>query len=236
MRSKQQTSLPAREAVTRTAGASRGRWRRCCRSPEHRGAETLAPPPTPTPLGAAPGTTVPGASRQLDGPLLGPEQAAELLSVKVSWVYDAVRTGRLPCLRVGRHIRFTRAMLRRPNTYARPSRRASLGQDQLDLRRPSEPDGSRAQGRPAHPVQPEYARKVAGGSYVKGRNRRGGGARWRPNPSHESVTAYVCTPKTLTAPPNSTGPLFKPMRLALRERHEPQHFVVQKFRFAWVKF
>jgi excisionase family DNA binding protein len=53
----------------------------------------------------------PGASRRLDGPLLRPDQAAELLAVKTSWVYDAVRTGRLPCLRVGRHIRFTRAML-----------------------------------------------------------------------------------------------------------------------------
>jgi excisionase family DNA binding protein len=49
--------------------------------------------------------------RLLDGPLLRPEQAAELLSVKTSWVYDAVRTGQLPCLRVGRHIRFTRSML-----------------------------------------------------------------------------------------------------------------------------
>jgi excisionase family DNA binding protein len=43
--------------------------------------------------------------------LLRPEEAAKLLSVKTSWVYEAVRTGRLPCLRVGRHIRFTRAML-----------------------------------------------------------------------------------------------------------------------------
>lgn len=49
--------------------------------------------------------------RPLDGPLLRPEEAAALLSVKVSWVYDAVRTGKLPCIRVGRHIRFTRAML-----------------------------------------------------------------------------------------------------------------------------
>jgi excisionase family DNA binding protein len=49
--------------------------------------------------------------RPLDGPLLRPEEAAALLSVKVSWVYDAVRTGKLPCLRVGRHIRFTRGML-----------------------------------------------------------------------------------------------------------------------------
>jgi excisionase family DNA binding protein len=46
----------------------------------------------------------PGASRRLDGPLLRPEHPAELLNVKTSWVYDAVRTGRLPCLRVGRHI------------------------------------------------------------------------------------------------------------------------------------
>ncbi|HMH48418.1 MAG TPA: helix-turn-helix domain-containing protein [Solirubrobacteraceae bacterium] len=31
-------------------------------------------------------------------------------SVKTSWVYEAVRAGRVPCLRVGRHIRFTRGM------------------------------------------------------------------------------------------------------------------------------
>jgi len=54
----------------------------------------------------------PAASpRQLDGPLLRPEQAAALLAVKTSWIYDAVRTGRLPCIRVGRHIRFTHTML-----------------------------------------------------------------------------------------------------------------------------
>jgi excisionase family DNA binding protein len=50
-------------------------------------------------------------SVRLDGPLLRPEEAASLLSVKTSWVYDAVRTGKLPCLRVGRHVRFTRRML-----------------------------------------------------------------------------------------------------------------------------
>jgi excisionase family DNA binding protein len=49
--------------------------------------------------------------RPLDGPLLTPTQAAALLSVKTSWIYDAVRTGRLPCLRLGRHIRFTQGML-----------------------------------------------------------------------------------------------------------------------------
>jgi hypothetical protein len=32
---------------------------------------------------------------RLDGPLLRPEQAAELLAVKPSWIYEAVRVGRL---------------------------------------------------------------------------------------------------------------------------------------------
>ena len=44
-------------------------------------------------------------------PLLRPSEAADLLSVRPSWIYEAVRTSRLPCLRVGRHIRFTREML-----------------------------------------------------------------------------------------------------------------------------
>lgn len=52
-----------------------------------------------------------GAIRPLDGPLLTPAEAAALLSVKTSWIYEAVRTGRLPCLRLGRHIRFTQGML-----------------------------------------------------------------------------------------------------------------------------
>lgn len=47
----------------------------------------------------------------LNDPLLRPEQVAELLAVKSSWVYDAVRAGRLPCLRIGRHIRFTQTMI-----------------------------------------------------------------------------------------------------------------------------
>lgn len=46
-------------------------------------------------------------------PLLRPEDAARLLSVKPSWIYEAVRASRMPCLRVGRHIRFTRTMLER---------------------------------------------------------------------------------------------------------------------------
>jgi excisionase family DNA binding protein len=48
---------------------------------------------------------------RLDSPLLKPEHAAELLAVRTSWIYEAVRNNRLPCLRIGRHIRFTREML-----------------------------------------------------------------------------------------------------------------------------
>jgi excisionase family DNA binding protein len=48
---------------------------------------------------------------RLGVPLLRPTEAAELLSVRPSWIYEAVRANRLPCLRVGRHIRFTREML-----------------------------------------------------------------------------------------------------------------------------
>jgi len=44
-------------------------------------------------------------------PLLEPPAAAKLLSVKTSWVYEAVRSGRLPHLKVGRHIRFLRSDL-----------------------------------------------------------------------------------------------------------------------------
>ena len=47
----------------------------------------------------------------LTEPLLKADEAALLLSVKPSWIYEAVRAGALPCLKVGRHIRFTRPML-----------------------------------------------------------------------------------------------------------------------------
>jgi excisionase family DNA binding protein len=63
-----------------------------------------------TELHELPAGTAPAPSR-LAVPLLRPAEAAELLSVRPSWIYEAVRTNRLPCLRVGRHIRFTRAML-----------------------------------------------------------------------------------------------------------------------------
>jgi excisionase family DNA binding protein len=49
----------------------------------------------------------------LDQRLLTPTQAAELLAVRTSWIYEAVRTHRLPCLRIGRHLRFTQDMLER---------------------------------------------------------------------------------------------------------------------------
>jgi excisionase family DNA binding protein len=49
----------------------------------------------------------------LEEPLLDAEQAAALLNVRPSWVRDATRAGRLPCIRVGRHLRFTRPMLER---------------------------------------------------------------------------------------------------------------------------
>src|SRR4051794_36079416 len=44
-------------------------------------------------------------------PLLKAADAAALLSVRTSWVYEAVRAGRLPCVRVGRHVRFLRSDL-----------------------------------------------------------------------------------------------------------------------------
>src|SRR4051812_2063641 len=47
----------------------------------------------------------------LTEPLLKPEQAAELLWVRTRWIYEAVRAGSLPCLKVGLHTRFPRPML-----------------------------------------------------------------------------------------------------------------------------
>lgn len=52
-----------------------------------------------------------GTAVSLSEPLLDCEAAAALLNVRVSWVRDAARLGHLPCLRVGRHLRFTRVML-----------------------------------------------------------------------------------------------------------------------------
>jgi excisionase family DNA binding protein len=55
----------------------------------------------------APSTANPPAALTEDR-LLRPEQAAWY---QTSWIYEAVRAGRMPCHRVGRHIRFTRLML-----------------------------------------------------------------------------------------------------------------------------
>jgi excisionase family DNA binding protein len=57
------------------------------------------------------GSTPKPDAMQLDVPLLRPEDVARLLAVKPNWIYEAVRTGRMPCLRLGRHICFTRSML-----------------------------------------------------------------------------------------------------------------------------
>jgi excisionase family DNA binding protein len=55
----------------------------------------------------------PDLALSLEEPLLDAEQAAALLNVRPSWIRDATRAGRLPCIRVGRHLRFTRPMLKR---------------------------------------------------------------------------------------------------------------------------
>jgi len=47
----------------------------------------------------------------LSEPLLDAEAAAALLAVRPSWIYEAVRTGRMPHLKIGRHVRFLRSDL-----------------------------------------------------------------------------------------------------------------------------
>lgn len=44
-------------------------------------------------------------------PLLDAKAASELLAVKRSWIYEAVRDGRLPHIRIGKHVRFLRSDL-----------------------------------------------------------------------------------------------------------------------------
>lgn len=44
--------------------------------------------------------------------LLTASEVAELLSVKESWVRDATRDGRLPCVRLGRYVRYDDADVR----------------------------------------------------------------------------------------------------------------------------
>ena len=52
-----------------------------------------------------------GSQEALAEPLLDAAAAARLLSVRPSWIYDAARAGRLPHLKIGRHIRFLRSDL-----------------------------------------------------------------------------------------------------------------------------
>ena len=49
----------------------------------------------------------------LDEPLLDPAAATELLAVRPSWVYEAVRSGRLPYVKIDRHLRFVWSDLER---------------------------------------------------------------------------------------------------------------------------
>jgi excisionase family DNA binding protein len=53
----------------------------------------------------------PRPAASLAEPLLDATAAAKLLSVKPSWVYEAVRSRRIPHLKIGRHIRFLRSDL-----------------------------------------------------------------------------------------------------------------------------
>lgn len=50
---------------------------------------------------------------RLNEPLLTAPAAAKLLAVRTSWVYDAARSGELPCVRVGKHVRLLRSDLER---------------------------------------------------------------------------------------------------------------------------
>jgi excisionase family DNA binding protein len=58
----------------------------------------------------------------LSEPLLTASQAAAMLSVRTSWVYDASRSGALPCVHIGKHIRFLRSELERWVAEQRDSR------------------------------------------------------------------------------------------------------------------
>jgi excisionase family DNA binding protein len=53
------------------------------------------------------------ATVALHEPLMTAAQAAAVLSVRTSWVYDAARSGELPCVRLGKHLRFLRSDLER---------------------------------------------------------------------------------------------------------------------------
>ena len=46
-------------------------------------------------------------------PLLTADEAASMLSVRRSWIADAARSCHLPCVRIGKHVRFLRSDLER---------------------------------------------------------------------------------------------------------------------------
>lgn len=64
-------------------------------------------------IGAGKRVSQPATVVSLTEPLLDVQAAARLLNVKVSWIREATRTGLLPCIKVGRHVRWTRPMLER---------------------------------------------------------------------------------------------------------------------------
>jgi excisionase family DNA binding protein len=53
------------------------------------------------------------ADASLSEPLIDAGEAAALLSVRPSWVYEAARGDKLPHLKIGRHLRFLRSDLER---------------------------------------------------------------------------------------------------------------------------
>ncbi len=53
----------------------------------------------------------PPSTGALIEPLLDADAVAQLLSVKPSWIYEAVRSRRIPHVKIGRHIRFVRSDL-----------------------------------------------------------------------------------------------------------------------------
>lgn len=60
----------------------------------------------------SPQTSGGSANFRHDGePLLDADGVAELLTVETGYVYDLVKRGAIPCLRVGRYLRFSRAVL-----------------------------------------------------------------------------------------------------------------------------
>lgn len=48
----------------------------------------------------------------MTGPLLTAKQAAELLNVPASWLYQEARANRIPHIRLGRYVRFEEDQLR----------------------------------------------------------------------------------------------------------------------------